>query len=109
MPGCVLAVGNRNGDLFVQCYGNKRVEPTNELMNVDTVFDMASITKPVATATATMKLVEDGRLRLNDTVSSFFPLFAVHDKQNITIQDLLLHTSGLIPDNIPPCLYLRRQ
>jgi len=99
MPGCVLAVGNRNGDLFVQGYGNKRVEPTNEPMNVETVFDMASITKPVATATAIMKLIEDDRLRLNDTVSTFFPLFAAHDKQNITVQDLLLHTSGLIPDN----------
>lgn len=99
MPGCVLAVGNSQGDLFVEAYGNKRMEPTEEPMTIDTVFDMASITKPVATATAIMKLLEQGRLRRNDTVSSFFPSFASNDKQKITIQDLLLHTSGLIPDN----------
>ncbi|MBM3964879.1 MAG: DUF1343 domain-containing protein [Planctomycetes bacterium] len=99
MPGCVLAVGNGQGDLFVEAYGNKQVEPTAEPMTIDTVFDMASITKPVATATAIMKLLEQGRLRRNDTVSSFFPAFASNDKQKITIQDLLLHTSGLIPDN----------
>lgn len=99
MPGCVLAVGNRQGELFVESYGNKRIEPTEEPMTIDTVFDMASITKPVATATAIMKLLEEGRLRRNDTVVSFFPSFAVNDKQKITVQDLLLHTSGLIPDN----------
>ncbi|MFN7625932.1 MAG: serine hydrolase domain-containing protein, partial [Pirellula sp.] len=98
MPGCVLAVGNRQGELFVESYGNKRIEPTEEPMTMDTVFDMASITKPVATATAIMKLLEEGRLRRNDTVVSFFPSFAVNDKQKITVQDLLLHTSGLIPD-----------
>ena len=99
MPGCVLAVGNSQGDLFVQSYGHKRVEPTTEPMAIDTVFDMASITKPVATATAIMKLIEEGRLRRNDTVASFFPSFASNEKKKITVEDLLLHTSGLIPDN----------
>jgi CubicO group peptidase (beta-lactamase class C family) len=99
MPGCVLAVGNSQGDLFVQSYGHKRLEPTTEPMAIDTVFDMASITKPVATATAIMKLIEEGRLRRNDTVASFFPSFASNEKKKITVEDLLLHTSGLIPDN----------
>jgi len=68
-------------------------------MTTDTVFDMASITKPVATATSIMKLVEDGRLRLTDKVTNHFPEFAKHGKDAITIQDLLVHQSGLIPDN----------
>ncbi|MCA9132215.1 MAG: DUF1343 domain-containing protein, partial [Planctomycetales bacterium] len=68
-------------------------------MTVDTLFDMASLTKPVATATSIMKLLEDGRLRLGDRVVTFFPEFAPHGKDEITIHDLLVHQSGLIPDN----------
>jgi uncharacterized protein YbbC (DUF1343 family)/CubicO group peptidase (beta-lactamase class C family) len=60
---------------------------------------MASLTKPVATATSTMILVERGQLRLIDKVAEYFPEFAAHDKQDVTIEHLLTHTGGLIPDN----------
>ncbi len=62
---------------LLKAYGCKRLEPTMEPMSLDTVFDMASITKPVATATCIMRLVERGQLALNDKVSSYFPDFAV--------------------------------
>ncbi len=99
MPGCVVCVGRKDGILLLKAYGNKRLEPSIEPMTVDTVFDMASITKPVATATSIMKLIEQGKLSLSDKVASIFPAFAQNDKETITVQDLLLHRSGLIPDN----------
>ncbi len=99
MPGCVVCVGRKDEILLLKAYGNKRLEPSIEPMSVDTVFDMASITKPVATATSIMQLIEQGKLSLSDKVASIFPAFALNDKQTITVQDLLLHRSGLIPDN----------
>ncbi|AMV31128.1 Penicillin-binding protein 4* [Pirellula sp. SH-Sr6A] len=99
MPGCVIGVGDSKGLFFLHAYGNKRTEPTPEPMTVDTVFDMASITKPVATGSSIMKLIEQGKLRPQDKVVDFFPDFGVKDKDEITILDLLVHRSGLIPDN----------
>ena len=67
-------------------------------MTVDTIFDLASLTKVVATTTAVMLLVEDGRLRLSDRVSDHVPGFERYGKDRITIRHLLTHTSGLRPD-----------
>ncbi len=99
MPGCVICVGRRDEILLLKAYGNKRVEPSIEAMTVDTVFDMASITKPVATATSIMQLIEQGKLSLLDKVVALFPSFGPNEKETITVQDLLLHRSGLIADN----------
>jgi len=98
MPGCVIGVGNRNGLFYQEAFGNRSIDPIQP-MTLDTVFDLASITKPVATATSIMQLIEQGQLRLNDKVATHFPDFAVNGKEPITIEHLLLHTSGLIPDN----------
>ncbi|MFN5185936.1 MAG: serine hydrolase domain-containing protein, partial [Planctomycetota bacterium] len=98
MPGCVIGVGNRNGLFYQEAFGNRSIDPILP-MTLDTVFDLASITKPVATATSIMQLIEQGQLRLNDKVATHFPDFAVNGKEPITIEHLLLHTSGLIPDN----------
>ena len=99
MPGCVVCVGREDEILLLKAYGNKRLEPSIEPMTIDTVFDMASITKPVATATSIMQLIEQGKLSLQDKVVSIFPAFGQNEKETITVQDLLLHRSGLIPDN----------
>jgi len=99
MAGCVVLVGRRAGIVFEQAYGNRSVEPETEPMTIDTVFDMASLTKPVATATSIMILVERGQLRLQDKVAKFFPEFATKGKENVTVEQLLVHSSGLIPDN----------
>ncbi len=99
LPGAVVCVGHRGSIVYLEAFGNREIGDSPIPMTTDTVFDMASITKPVATATSIMKLVEDGRLRLTDKVSSYFPEFAQHGKDAITIQDLLVHQSGLIPDN----------
>ncbi len=99
MPGCVVLIGRSAGVVSLKAYGNKRVEPETEAMTDDTVFDLASLTKPLATATSIMKLVEGKKLSLDDTVAKHLPDFAVENKDKITILDLLVHRSGLIPDN----------
>src|SRR5690606_24184234 len=75
-----------------------RSEPANEPMPLDTVFDLASLTKVVATTTAVMTLVEQGRIRLNDPVSKHVPGFERYGKAGIRVDHLLAHVSGLRPD-----------
>lgn len=99
MPGCVVLVGRANGIAWLKAYGDKRVEPDHQAMTDDTVFDLASLTKPLATATSIMKLAEQGKLSIDDPVSKHLPDFAAEGKEAITIRDLLVHRSGLIPDN----------
>src|SRR5262245_12536844 len=67
-------------------------------MTEDTIFDLASLTKVVATTTSVMQLIERGRIRLADPVTQFIPEFAKHGKERITVRHLLTHTSGLRPD-----------
>src|SRR5262249_4063004 len=99
LPGAVVGVV-RSGKLgFLKAYGLRSKQPSELPMTVDTVFDLASLTKPVATATAVMMLVERGKLRLTDRVVQHWPEFSQNGKDKITFEHLLLHTSGLIPDN----------
>jgi len=99
LPGCVILIGRPEGIAWLKAFGDKRLEPEREPMTDDTVFDLASLTKPLATATSVMKLVEQGRLSLDDPVSKHTLEFGVEGKEAITIRDLLVHRSGLIPDN----------
>jgi uncharacterized protein YbbC (DUF1343 family)/CubicO group peptidase (beta-lactamase class C family) len=99
MPGCVVLIGRRDGIVFERAYGHRSLEPEKVPMTTDTVFDMASLTKPVATATSIMILIERGQLRLQDKVAKFFPEFAAHGKEDVTIEQCLVHSAGLIPDN----------
>ena len=99
MPGCVICVGRHDRILHLKAYGNRALKPKTEPMTVDTVFDMASITKPVATGSSIMKLVEMGKLRINDKVVDILPEFNSKEKDKLTVLDLLVHRSGLIPDN----------
>ena len=79
--------------------GRRAVDPAPEPMTRDTVFDMASLTKPVVTATAVMLLIEEGKLRLEDRVVRFLPELDNHGKNRITVEHLLRHRAGLVPDN----------
>jgi uncharacterized protein YbbC (DUF1343 family)/CubicO group peptidase (beta-lactamase class C family) len=99
MPGCVVCIGRRGKIVLLKAYGSKQLQPSELPMTTDTVFDMASITKPVATATSVMLLVERGQLKLGQRVAELIPEFAVNEKDAITIHDLLTHQSGLLPDN----------
>ena len=99
MPGCVVLVGRSGGVAFWKAYGYRQLKPSQVAMTPDTVFDLASLTKPIATATSVMQLAETGRLQLSDPVSQYLPEFAAHGKEEITIEQLLTHQSGLIADN----------
>ena len=68
-------------------------------MTEDTVFDLASLTKPIATAMSIMLLVEDGKLKLDDPIAKYLPAFARNSTESITIAELLTHVSGFIADN----------
>jgi len=97
-PGAVVLVGQGDEVLFEKAYGQRAVVPAPEAMTLDTIFDLASLTKVVATTTAVMRLIEQGRIRLNDSVASFIPGFERYGKNAITIRHLLTHVSGLRPD-----------
>jgi CubicO group peptidase (beta-lactamase class C family) len=99
MPGCVVMVGRRGKIVFLRAYGCRQVAPAEAPMTTDTLFDMASLTKPLATATSVMILVEQGKLRLDDPVSRHIPEFAQQGKKDVTVLHLLMHQAGLIPDN----------
>jgi len=98
LPGAVVLVGRGDRIVYQKAIGQRAVAPAPEAMTLDTVFDLASLTKVVATTTSVMKLVEDGRIRLNERVSDYIPGFERHHKANITIRHLMAHTSGLRPD-----------
>lgn len=97
-PGAVILVGRGDEVVYQKAFGQRAVEPTPEPMTLDTIFDLASLTKVVATTTAVMRLVEQGRIRLVDPVYTFVPGFERYGKRRITIRHLLTHVSGLRPD-----------
>ena len=99
IPGAVLAVVKDGKMAYLKAYGNKQIYPSTIPMDVNTVFDLASVTKPVATAISAMILIERGQLRLLDKVSLFIPNFKPwsdgKEKKDIRVIDLMTHTSGL--------------
>ncbi len=98
LPGAVIAVVHRGKIAFLKAFGLRSREPMEAAMTVDTVFDLASLTKPI-TATALLILMESGKVQLADPISRQIPAFGQNGKEAITIEQLLLHTSGLIADN----------
>jgi uncharacterized protein YbbC (DUF1343 family)/CubicO group peptidase (beta-lactamase class C family) len=98
LPGAVVLVGRGDKVVWQKAVGNRSLQPTVEPMTPDTIFDMASLTKVIATTTAAMILIEDGKIRLSDRVSTYIPGFERYNKGGITIRHLMTHTAGLRPD-----------
>lgn len=98
MPGAVVIVGHNGRIVYRKAFGSRSIEPTREPMTVDTIFDLASLTKCIATTTAVMQLIETGRVRLNDPVNAYLPGFSQNGKGQITVRELFTHYSGLAPD-----------
>jgi uncharacterized protein YbbC (DUF1343 family)/CubicO group peptidase (beta-lactamase class C family) len=98
LPGAVVLVGRGDRILYQKAIGNRAVAPSVEPMTLDTIFDLASLTKVVVTTTSVMMLVEQGRIRLSDRVASYIPGFERYGKGDITVRHLLTHVSGLRPD-----------
>jgi uncharacterized protein YbbC (DUF1343 family)/CubicO group peptidase (beta-lactamase class C family) len=99
VPGAVVLVVYDDAVVFRKAYGLRAKSPSEEPMTLDTIFDMASVTKPVATATSIHILIEEGKLRPSDKVAKFWPEFAANGKQDVTVEQCLLHTTGLTADN----------
>lgn len=97
-PGAVVLIAHRGSVVYRKAFGHRVLVPTPEPMTEDTIFDAASLTKVMATATSVMILVEDGKLSLTDTVAGYIPDFAQNEKGKITVLNLLTHYSGLRPD-----------
>ena len=98
LPGAVVLVGHRDRILYHKAFGNRALLPDVEPMTTDTIFDLASLTKVVATTTSVLMLVEDGKIRLSDRVATHIPGFERYGKGDITIRHMLTHVSGLRPD-----------
>ena len=98
LPGAVVLVSHQGQTVYHKAFGHRILIPTPEPMTLNTVFDLASLTKVVATTTSVMALVEEGRVRLRDPVAHYIPGFERHGKKAVTIEHLLTHTSGLRPD-----------
>ncbi len=98
-PGAVVVVVHADAVAYRKAFGKRALKPDPVDMTPDTVFDMASLTKPVATGTSVMILIQQGKLKPDDLVSKHWPEFAASGKEKVTVEHLLLHTSGLIADN----------
>ncbi|MGD0181164.1 MAG: serine hydrolase [Terriglobales bacterium] len=98
IPGAVVLVGHDGQVIYRKAFGERSLEPRREAMTVDTIFDLASLTKVVATTTAVMQLVQKGQIRVNEPVAKYLPEFGEHGKEEITIRELLTHFSGLPQD-----------
>ncbi|HWO07913.1 MAG TPA: serine hydrolase domain-containing protein, partial [Polyangiaceae bacterium] len=95
MPGAVVVVGRKSGVLFRRAYGQRALLPAPAPMTESTIFDLASLTKPIVTGSLIQWLVEGGRLSLGDPVAKYLPAFAAHGKDAVTVRQLLEHVGGL--------------
>jgi len=98
LPGAVVVIGRHDRVVFRRAYGSREVVPDRVAMTTDTVFDLASLTKPIATATSIMALVERGALGLDDLLVKYVPACNRAGERAITLRHLLLHVSGLPAD-----------
>jgi uncharacterized protein YbbC (DUF1343 family)/CubicO group peptidase (beta-lactamase class C family) len=97
-PGAVVLIGHDSKVVYRQAFGERALIPERRPMTVDTIFDMASLTKVIATTTAVMQLVEQGKILLSDPVGNYWPEFKGNGKELITVRELMTHYSGLRPD-----------
>jgi uncharacterized protein YbbC (DUF1343 family)/CubicO group peptidase (beta-lactamase class C family) len=98
LPGAVVLVGRHSKVVWRKAYGARAIEPQREAMTTDTIFDLASLTKVVATTTSIMILIEQGKVRLNDPVVQFIPEMKGEGRDAVTIEQLLTHMTGFAPD-----------
>ena len=98
IPGAVVEIGQGDRIIYRRAFGYRELQPRRIAMTPDTIFDLASLTKPVATAVAIMQLRERGKIDLDTPVARYWPRFARNGKERITIRELMTHYSGLAPD-----------
>ena len=94
-PSAVYVVAERDEIIYIDALGHSVVEPYRIANKLDTIYDLASLTKPLVTGLLCARRIELGELTLDSSVSHYLPEFDRTDKQMITIRELLTHTSGL--------------
>lgn len=94
-PSAVLLISKDGNIIYKKAYGNLTYDTKSKQTSLSTIYDLASLTKIVSTTTAAMICIDRGLFKLNDKVVKYIPQFANHNKENITIKNLLLHNSGL--------------
>ncbi len=94
-PGAVVLVAKGENVVLEQAFGSRSLLPEKTPMETDTIFDLASLTKCIATTTAIMLLVKERKIRLDDKVTRFVPNFGVFNKIHVSFRYLLAHCSGL--------------
>jgi uncharacterized protein YbbC (DUF1343 family)/CubicO group peptidase (beta-lactamase class C family) len=98
LPGAIVLVARHGKVVWRKAYGARAIEPQREAMTTDTIFDLASLTKVVATTTSIMILIEQGKVRLSDPIIQFIPEMKGEGRDAITIEQLLTHMTGFAPD-----------
>jgi CubicO group peptidase (beta-lactamase class C family) len=101
VPGAVVLVGHDGKIIYRQAFGQRMVSPQVLPMSTDTIFDIASLTKVVATTIAVMQLVEAGKIDLDKPVATYWSAFGANGKNRVTVRNLLTHSSGLRADINP--------
>lgn len=96
-PGCVVLIMRNGKIVFEKAYGTYSYDDPTP-MTVNSIFDMASVTKVAATTISTMKLYDEGKLRLDKTLGTYLPWVRHSDKSDLNIRDIMLHQAGLVPD-----------
>src|SRR5438093_6602725 len=108
-PAAAIDVGQSGGSLWSEALGTLTFEPSSPPAAVDTPFDLASLTKPIATTTVVMELVRRGALQLDARIASFFDEWRGADREGVTVRDLLEHASGLPARLVDPPGETRRE
>jgi uncharacterized protein YbbC (DUF1343 family)/CubicO group peptidase (beta-lactamase class C family) len=98
ITGAVLLVGHGGKIVHQKAFGLRATSPRVETMTLDTIFDLASLTKVVATTPSVMRLIQYGQVRLDEPVAHYIPDFGMNGKDAVTVRQLLTHYSGLRPD-----------
>jgi len=98
IPGAVVEIGQADRTVYRRAFGYRELEPARVAMTPDTIFDLASLTKAVATSIAIMQLQENRQINIDSPVARYWPGFARNGKGDITIRELMTHYSGLKPD-----------
>ena len=93
IPGAVVCYVENDSIVFIKAYGNRSIIPSVEAMTTQTVFDLASVSKPVGVGTAVVELAKEGKIDVDKMVREYLPKF----QGDATIRQLMNHTSGLIP------------
>jgi uncharacterized protein YbbC (DUF1343 family)/CubicO group peptidase (beta-lactamase class C family) len=102
IPGAVVLIGNQGKIVYRQAFGHRLIKPKKRALTPNIIFDIASLTKVIATTIAVVQLVERGQLSLEDPVAKYWPEFKTNAREQITVRQLLTHYSGL-----PPSLSLK--